>query len=81
MSKYKCNSCGGTYSGVTPDGGAYFHVCADGTRNENVRLDLIEEDGKLYKETGSTQDEAGPQRVEVASRLIAEGKGRTLVNP
>ena len=48
-------------------------------RNENLRMDLIERDGKLYLQTGSTQDEAGPKLVEVPSRLISEGKGRTLV--
>lgn len=79
MRTYKCNSCGGTYSDVMPDGGAYYHVCPEGARNENVRLDVIERDGKLFVQTGSFQDEAGPQLVEVQSRLTSEGAGRTLV--
>ena len=81
VSKWTCNSCEGTYSDAS-GGGPYFHVCPDGTanpRNENVRTDVIEQDGKLYVQTGSFQDQAGPQLVEVASRLIAEGAGRTLV--
>jgi hypothetical protein len=62
----------------------YFHACPDGTanpRNENLRADVTEQDGKLYVQTGSTMDEAGPQLTEVPSRLISEGAGRTLVNP
>jgi hypothetical protein len=81
MSKWKCNSCQGIYQDTTPDGGAYFHVCPDGARNENVRGDVTEQDGKLYILSGSFMDQAGPQRVEVKSRLISEGAGRTLVNP
>lgn len=81
MSKYTCNSCGGTYNDAS-GGGPYVHVCPDGTenpRNENIRGDVIERDGKLYVQIGSTMDEAGPKLVEVPSRLISEGKGRTLV--
>ena len=81
MSKFQCNSCKGVYSDAH-GGVAYFHVCPDGVenpRNENVRADVIEQDGKLYMQTGSTMDEAGPQLVEVVSRLISEGLGRTLV--
>lgn len=81
MSKWECNHCHGVYSDTTRDGGAYHHVCPDGTRNENPRTDLIEKDGKLFVQTGSFQDEAGPRLVELGSRLIAEGEGRTLINP
>jgi hypothetical protein len=83
MSKYKCNSCQGVYSDAT-GGGPYFHVCPEGTenaRNENLRADVLEENGVFYVQTGSFADQAGPQRVEVKSRLISEGAGRTLVNP
>jgi len=27
MAKYRCNSCGGTYSDVLQDGTAYYHAC------------------------------------------------------
>ena len=36
----RCNSCGGTYYPVQPDGMLYFHTCPRDTpnpRNENVR--------------------------------------------
>lgn len=54
-------------------------VTRENIRNENLRGDVIEQGGKFFVQKGSTQDESGPQLVEVTSNLIAEGLGRTLV--
>ena len=29
MSKYKCNTCGGEYNDICPDGLEYWHSCPD----------------------------------------------------
>lgn len=33
MSKVQCNSCGGTFYDIQPDGSRYFHECPAGTPN------------------------------------------------
>jgi hypothetical protein len=80
--RYKCNSCGATYSDPLPDGSAYFHVCPPGTenpRNENAPAGLQYFDGKPHLVASDPEDRARRVAKLVESTIISEGKGRKLV--
>jgi hypothetical protein len=51
MSKFRCKSCGGTYSDRTPEGGAYFHVCPP----EIITHAVTSTDGKVVTEEKRVQ--------------------------
>jgi hypothetical protein len=93
MSRWKCNTCGGEYEDVTPDGYLYFHVCppvpAHKVKKPNGTIVVIEGNAPLdmgevlettWKERPSKRDEnpvLDPSTGE--SRVREEGNGRTLV--
>lgn len=94
MSRWQCNSCGGTYEDTLPSGIAYMHACpldrvdAAGNRvpiatprDENVQPGLL----IVVGVSGSAQvfDATGALLPVDAEHLpiIAEGLGRTLLEP
>lgn len=53
--RVKCNSCGGTYAPLQPDGSEYYHACAPLSAPE---IDAAVKAGKLQLPTGMTPDQA-----------------------
>ncbi len=78
MSRYRCNSCGGTYTDIGRDGVPYFHSCAPVTV-QRIRMP----DGEIRNLEGDLPPGAvlhGPPPGEQANKrdeniqLDAEGK-------
>lgn len=94
MSRWRCNSCGGTYSDVLPDGILYFHACppdrvgAGGERipianprDENIRPGVT-----IAIQSGGPTRVMGPDGQVIDADpdhppIIREGEGRTLLVP
>jgi ssDNA-binding Zn-finger/Zn-ribbon topoisomerase 1 len=90
MTKYRCNTCGGEYDDVQPDGTLYFHVCPpipvhkvkrpDGTIvtiEGNVSSDQSEVVETTFRERPNKRDEnVMEDRALGRVRIKAEGKGR-----
>lgn len=89
MAHLQCQSCGGTYDTVLPDGLRYFHVCPPLSL---VELAAAVKDGRVTLHTGETvadafqrrtyeraskRDERAVQltRPDTPPQIVSEGKG------
>jgi hypothetical protein len=93
MTRYICNTCGGEYNDVLPDGTLYFHACPpvpvhrvkrpDGTIvtiEGNVSPDLGEVVETTWKERPDKRDEnVVDDHTTGQVRIKAEGRGRQPV--
>lgn len=93
MSRWRCNTCGGEYDDLLPDGTRHFHACPpvpvhkvkrpDGniiTVEGNVRPDQGEVVETTFRERPDRRDEnVVVDRTTGQVRIKAEGRGRQPV--
>ncbi len=81
MSKWRCNSCGGTYSDTQADGSLYYHVCAgvEHIRNENPPANLLVVDGRMVRATPHPEEPGQVRYTPAEFEILSEGAGRTLL--
>jgi hypothetical protein len=93
LARYVCNTCGGEYDDLLPDGTLYFHACPpipihrvkrpDGTIvtiEGNVSPDQGEVVETTWKERPGKRDEnVVEDRTTGQARIKAEGRGRQPV--
>lgn len=90
MARYRCNTCGGVYSDVLPDGLRYYHRCPPlrrlvveraGGRLETVDPIAVTPLDKVLEEIAVDRPETRDENVDRArpgsDAVLAEGKGRT----
>jgi hypothetical protein len=93
MSRWRCNTCGGEYEDVTPDGYLYFHVCPPIPVHKVKKPDgsIITVEGNVPPEMGGVLETTWKERPNMRDenpvldlntgkvRVKSEGKGRTPV--
>jgi len=60
MARVQCNTCGGVYDEILPDGLRYFHACPPLSA---VELEQAVNDGKVVLPAGETAEDAVMRRV------------------
>lgn len=94
MARWRCQSCGGTYSDTQRDGTLYFHACPPdhidergervpipNRRDENIRPGLWIRTGVDGTVTVVDTDGQVVAEGERSLPIKAEGRGRTLIEP
>ncbi len=70
MTRFRCNSCAGTYSDRQVDGSLYYHVCSP----EVITPAEFDAAGKLVKEEQRTHSEHIRNENPVPDLVVVDGK-------